>query len=279
MAINFPVAYSKLLDRAFKLKSLTEPGFKGEYQLVGGTTKTFKIYAPVTVELEDYSSRKSAKNSATFGYQYRDAENTEQTVTASQDKYFALNIDKGDAKFSVDGSLDARTVMKAQIEEQVVPMIDKYNLSVLAGAGTALIKATTTANAYETFNELMIKQTNDLVPAKGRVAFVSATEFGKLKLDPKFTVPSELTAHSRRTGNYGMIDGCLIIQVPDSYLPSKVQMILTHEKAAAAPKILADYNQGPFKESASGYYVNGRVIHEAFIFKNKEKAVQVLKAS
>ena len=100
-----------------------------------------------------------------------------------------------------------------------------------------------------------------------------------MRLDPKFTVDSELTAQSRRSGNYGRIDGVLIIEVPDSYLPAKTDLILTHEMAAAAPKFLEDYKQGEFKESGSGYYVNGRVVHDAFVFDKKKSAVFALKST
>ena len=62
-------------------------------------------------------------------------------------------------------------------------------------------------------------------------------------------------------------------------MPAKTDLILTHESAAAAPKILADYNQGPFKEKASGYYVNGRVVHEAFVFDKKKSGIFVLKSA
>lgn len=280
MAINLPSAYSKVLDTAFALESLTAPAFKGKYKVVSGTTKSFQIFAPKTQALRNYAERKSANGAAgTFGYVYKDAENNAQTVTATQDQYFAMSIDKADALFARDGSLDAREVMKEEIRQEVIPTIDKYNIGVLANAATATTKTTTNADAYETFSSLMVKQTNAKVPHKGRVAFVSATEYAKLKMDDKFTIPSELSANSRRTGNYGMIDGCLIIEVPDDYLPSKVSLVLTHESAAAAPKHLADYSQGAFRELASGYYVNGRVVFDAFVFNQKKSGIFSLKAA
>lgn len=278
MAVNLPSAYSKVLDKSFALQSLTAPAFKGKYKVIGGTTKSFQIFGVKTQALRDYTSRKSA-NTVNFGYDYKDAENDVQTVTATKDMYFAMNIDKADAHFSADGSLDARTIMKEEIDQEIVPTIDQHNLSVLANAATATVKATTSADAYETFSSLMTKQTNARVPRVGRVAFFAATEFAKIKLDPKFSVPSELTAHSRRTGNYGMIDGCLIIEVPDDYLPAKFSCVLTHESAAAAPKHLADYNQGPFKETASGFYVNGRVVFDAFVFEKKKSGIFALKSA
>lgn len=278
MAVNLPSAYSKVLDAAFKLESLTAPAFKGKYKVIGGTTKSFQIFSVKTQALRDYSTRKSA-NGANFGYEYKDAENEVQTVTASKDMYFAMSIDKADAHFAADGSLDAREVMKEEISQEIVPTIDKHNLSVLANAATAVVKATTNADAYETFSSLMTKQTNAKVPRVGRIAFFGATEFAKIKLDPKFAIPSELSAHSRRTGNYGMIDGCLVIEVPDDYLPTKFTCILTHESIGAAPKHLADYNQGPFKETASGFYVNGRVVFDAFVFNQRKSGLFALKSA
>ena len=64
--------------------------------------------------MRDYSTRKSA-NSANFGYEYKGTENEVQTVTASKDMCFAMIIDKADAHFAADGSLDAREVMKEEI--------------------------------------------------------------------------------------------------------------------------------------------------------------------
>ena len=69
-----------------------------------------------------------------------------------------------------------------------------------------------------------------------------------------------------------MFENFLIIKVSDSYLPEKVDLILTHEMAAA-PKFLEDYKQGESKESGSGYYVNGRVVHDTFVFDKKKSAV------
>lgn len=285
MAINHPQAYSKILDKGFTLKALTAPAFKGKYKVVGGTTKTFKIFATEAQELYDYSASKrptgaSGQGAGAFGYKYKAVQNTEQVITATQDRAFSGSIDKEDAMFSRDGSLDASEFMRTQMEEVIYPTLDKYNIKALYDAVPAaqrVSEATTEENAYKVFTGLMTAQTNAKVPASGRVAFASATFYAKIKLDPTFTPASELTAKSRRDGNYGTIDKCLIIEVPDSYMPAaNVQLVLTHESAAAAPKHLADYNQGEFKESASGYYVNGRLVHDAFVFDKKKDAVKVL---
>lgn len=283
MAINLPQAYSKILDKGFTLKSVTAPGFKGKYEVVGGTTNVFKVYSATSQAMRDYTTQKnpaSAGGVGTWGFAYAAPNNVEQTITATQDKYFAIPIDKADAQFSKDGSLDASEWMRVQMEEQIIPMIDKYNIAKLAAAGTVTgtTVASTTTTAYSRFTALMVAQTNALVPATGRVLFASASWYALLKQDPMFTPASELTAESRRDGNYGRIDGVLVIEVPDGYMPDvKTDAILTHESAAAAPKYLADYNQGAFKEAASGYFVNGRVVHEAFVFGKKASAVRVLK--
>ena len=60
MAINLPQAYSKILDKGYTLKSLTAPAFKGKYEVVGGTTKSFKVYSTDAASLYDYSTNKNA---------------------------------------------------------------------------------------------------------------------------------------------------------------------------------------------------------------------------
>lgn len=283
--INLPQAYSTILDKGFVLKSLTAPAFKGKYKVVGGTTKTFKIYSTDAQAMRDYTSRKSPSGAGgvgTFGYEYQSVQNSEQVVTATEDRYFAGTIDKSDAKFSRDGSLDTSEFMRVQMEEEIYPMLDKFNIAALAtaGAANATVLASTDSTAYKNFSTLMTAQTNALVPASGRVVFASASWYSKIKQDPKFTPDSELTATSRRNGNYGTIDKALVIEVPDAWMPDdKTDAILTHESAAAAPKHLADYNQGEFKESASGFFVNGRVVHDAFVFDKKVDAIQVLRSA
>lgn len=280
MAVNLPDAYSKILDRAWTLKSLTGPGFKGKFSVVGGTTNTFKIYSITTQALRDYTGQKdpaSAGGVGSWGYQYQAAANNAQTVTATQDKYFAIPIDLANAKFSKDGSLDASEWMKGEINEQVIPTIDKWNLSVLntAATVTGTPTALSTSNAFSRFKLLTTAATNALVPHTGRVVFAKATAYSMLTQDPNFSPASDVTTQSRRSGNYGrMADGTLVIEVPDSYISdAKTDMILTHEQAAAAPLFLSDYNQGKFKEAASGYYVNGRVVYDAFVFNKKAGGV------
>ena len=278
MAVNLPQAYSTILDEGFSLKSLVAPAFKGKYKIVGGTTKTFKIYSTDPAQTYDYSARKSAGGSE-FGYKYTDASNTEQIVTASQDKAYSAHIDKADAVFSRDGSLDTKGVMRVTLEEVIYPEMDKYAIDALAKAGTVTTKTVTKADIYEVFLDLTTKQTNAKVPATGRVAFVGASAFTMLKLDERFTPSSELTAKSRRSGDYGMVDGVLVISVPDGYMPAKTTIILTHESAAALPKYLTEHKQGEYADKASGYYVAGRYVFEAFVFNKKKSAVQVLKSA
>lgn len=284
MAINLPQAYSKILDKGYTLKSLTAPAFKGKYEVVGGTTKSFKVYSTDAASLYDYSTSKNASGQGvgSFGYKYSAAGNKEQVITASQDKAFSQQIDKADAKFSRDGSLDTKEVMRATLEESIYPTMDKYNIDALAKAAeTTAVKTLTItkANAYETFMTMTTAQTNAKVPHKGRVAFVAASAYSLLKQDDNFTPASEMTAKSRRDGNYGEIDGCMIIEVPDDYMPTKTTIVLTHEDAAAAPKYLSEYKQGEFGPEASGYYVAGRVVYEAFVFNKKKGAIQVLKTA
>lgn len=285
-APNLPSAYSKILDKGYTLNSLTAPAFKGKYEVVGGTTKTFKVYSVTAQPLRDYTDRAHVGNTnattgkgvGSFGYQYLDAENKEQVVTASQDKYFAISIDKADAKFSADGSLDASEQMRAQLNEVIYPTLDTYYLSKLAAAATdEAVTSLTKTNAYEQFLNLTAKQTDQKVPHDGRVAFATPSMFALLKQDSSFILNSEMNTKSRRSGNYGMIDGVTVIEVPTSYLPDKTHMILTHEDAAAAIKYLYDYKQGEFQESSSGFYVNGRIVYEAFVFDKKKGAVHVLK--
>jgi len=280
MAITLPSAYSKILDKGFTLKSLTAPAFKGEYEVVGGTTNVFKIYSTTSQAMRDYTSLKNPATAKgvgdTWGFTYQQMANNEQVVTATQDKFFAIPIDLADAKFAKDGSLDTKEVMRVQMEEQIIPMIDKYNIAALGTAATVVgtPAAITDTTAYKRLKEAMTAQTNALVPHSGRVVLARASYYSLLTQDKGFTPDSELTAESRRSGRYGRTaDGALVIEVPDSYMPAKIEAIVTHERAAAAPKYLADYNQGKFQEAASGYFVNGRVIHEAFVFSKKASAV------
>jgi hypothetical protein len=74
-------------------------------------------------------------------------------------------------------------------------------------------------------------------------------------------------------GQVGKIDNVRIIMVPSSYLPNGASFIICHPSATVSPKKLEDYKIHDNPPGINGWLVEGRLIYDAFVLNNKNKAL------
>ena len=74
-------------------------------------------------------------------------------------------------------------------------------------------------------------------------------------------------------GVIGEVDGCSIIKVPATRLPSGCSFILAHPSAATAPKQLEDYKIHDNPPGISGWLVEGRILYDCFVLNSKSDGV------
>lgn len=266
MAINYAEKYSAKIDERFKQSALSTAAVNNEYDFVG--VKTVKVYSIETVEMGDYT-REGANRYGTPA----ELQDTVQELTMTQDRAFTFTIDKGNNEDQM-GVKNAGKALQRQIDERVVPEIDKYRFSVMAAkAKNSATAALTKENVYEAFLNGNAALDDELAPATNRVAYVTPEMYKLLKLDSAFIHASDIAQNMLIKGQVGEVDGVRIVKVPTSYLPANVAFIITNQIATVAPVKLAEYKVHDNPPGINGYLVEGRVYYDAFVLNNKAGAI------
>jgi len=280
--IHLATKYSSKVAERFKLQSLATGFTNRDYDWTG--VKTLKVYSIPTVALSDYGKHSAVLAAASAGSNVgtsrygalTDLGDSVQELQVSQDKSFTFIIDKGDKMDSMNVR-DAGKALRREIDEVIVPTEDKYIFSKMGSAAASNSNigtgALSTSNAYEKFLAGQTALDNNLVPAGGRVAAVNATTLALLKQDDAFVKASEIGQKMLINGQVGEIDGVKIVKVPDNYLPSGCQFIITHPSVTVKAEKLADYKIHTNPPFISGNLVEGRVYYDAFVLDAKKDGV------
>ena len=268
MAVTLAKKYSKEIEQVYTLGSLTKAAFGMKYDFIG--VKTAAVYTLTSQALADYT-RTGANR---FGSP-AELQDTVNEYAISKDRAFSITVDKGNY---IQQNMVKTTgaVIKMQMNEQLFPEMDTYNMTVLAAAALAesqvATAAITASNAYEKFLDAMVVQDNAKVPRTGRIAFVSPSFYKFIKLDASFIKASDLAMKTLINGQVGEIDGCKIVMLPSSYLPANTAFIVTHPSSGVAPMQLEDINTHEDPPGISGALIEGRFIYDAFVVVPKRKA-------
>jgi len=266
---NLASKYAKQVDERFNRESQAMLALNDDHDFVG--VKTVNIYSLPTVAMVDYTRSGSNRYGTPD-----DLTRNVQTMTLQRDRAFTFIIDKGD-KLQSQMVSDAGKALNRQLKEVWAPEFDAYVFRKLAAAATERgnysTEPVTKDNAYELFLNAMEKLGNRNVPEKGRVAFCSYKYTNLLKLDPAFVKTGDSSQDMLAKGVIGEVDGCKIVRVPSSKLPSGCAFLITHKCAATAPKQLEEYKTHNNPPGISGWLVEGRVIYDCFVLKEKADAI------
>ena len=121
MAINLATKYSDKIAEKFTRASFLQGNTSNDFQFEG--VKSVSIYTPITVDLKNYD-RESTMNR--FGTPV-EMQDEVQTLTLTQDKGFAITIDRGNNNDQMMVK-NAGRMLNLQIAEKVVPYMDAYAL-------------------------------------------------------------------------------------------------------------------------------------------------------
>lgn len=269
MAVNLASKYSTKVDERFKLKSLTEAGINREYDWAG--VNAINVYSIPTVAMNDYSRSGLARYGTAAELQ-----DTVQTMTITKDRSFTFTIDRGN-KIEQQGVKEAGKALARQVDEVIVPEIDVYRLTTMAtaavAAGGTATAAVTSANAYSVFLDAGEYMSDYKVPLTGRIAFITPAFHSFIKLDPSFNRASDINQKMLVTGQVGEVDGVKLIVAPSSYFPANTSFIMAHPSATVAASKLEDYKTHDNPPGINGWLVEGRVIYDAFVLTNKNRAL------
>lgn len=272
MAINLAKkADPKVLER-FKQGSVTEGIFSNRYNWTG--VATVQVYSVDTVALGNYN--KALTSGSRFGA-LTELGDTMQEMTVSQDKAFNISIDKGNntAQLMIKS---AASVLRRETDEVIIPYVDKYNIGVFnTGAGLLYLPTAsiTKANIIETIMTANAKMSNMNVPKSDRVCYIGETLAIQAKIATEVIAVEKVGAKPLVNGVLGTIDGLQIRVVPDSYMPTGAAFIIVRKGAAAAPKKIETYRILEEHPDVDGAVVQGRLLHDCFVFDTNADAVLV----
>ena len=165
--------------------------------------------------------------------------------------------------------------MERQIREVVIPEVDTYTYGVMCtGAGT-IPKAIelTPDNIYEEITKANIVLDNAGVPETERVLIVTPEIYLLMKHCKDITMETDIGNDLRIKGVISNIDGLHVCKIPADRLPSDFGFMIAHKIATAAPLKLEAYKMHQDPPGYSGDLVEGRICYDAFVLKNKAKAI------
>lgn len=268
MAVNLATKYASQLDQIWTHASYTDNWINKKYDFDG--VKSVNVYTATTVTPTDYDRTSTGDR---FGGN-NELQDVVTSYQISYDKSFKLAIDRGNYEQGMRAK-KAGEVMRAEMNEQIIPMIDKNRLATAAAGATAVSQTVTaTADAYEDTLDLGVFLDEAKAPLEGRVLFVTPAFYKGIKL--AITKEVEATGYNDKLlgkGFVGTLDGVPVVKVPTSYFPTGVLAILVHRDALLGVRQITETRIKTDSEFVSGSILLGRFIFDSFILHGKELGV------
>lgn len=272
MAINYASKYSQKIDERFTREALSSAGVNNDYDFVG--VKTVNVYSIPTAAMNNYSRTGTSRYGTPS-----EMENSVQELTVTQDRSFTFAIDRGNYNDTQMANA-AGLALQRQIQEVIIPEIDKYRFAKMAeSVTTPAVGAVTAKNAHSLFLDATTALIDSNVPIAGCTAFVSTSFFRNIKQDASFVKNGDASQEMLVRGQVGVIDGVPIVVVPKSYLPENVEFIIVNKAAVTAPIKLSEYKIHDNPPGINGWLVEGRVNYDAFVLDSKKDGIYVHKSA
>jgi len=268
MAINLHDKYAKQIQEKFVKESIIKGLLSNDYDWSG--VKTVKVSTLETVPMVDYT--RSGVNRYGTPEEMQD---TVQELTLTQDKSFAMTIDKGNNE-DQNGIKAAGRALSLQIKEQMTPLVDKYVLSVLAnGAGTTITSAAPTkSNVCERIDAGVTALDDAEVPENDRTLLVSNKTYAALKGAGMFDVNADKVSGKAFTkGQVGTYSNMRVVKVPSGRLPEGMNFMIVYKGAGTNPIKLNDTKVHQDPPGISGNLLEGRVYFDCFVFETKKMGI------
>lgn len=268
MTVNLADKYSAQLDQIWTHGSYTDNWINKKYDFDG--VRTVKVYTVTSVDPSDYDRTSTGDR---FGGA-NELQDTVATYQLSNDKSFKIAIDRGNFEQGMRAK-KAGEVMKIEMNEKVIPMIDKNRLATAAaGAVAASQTVTETTDAYEDTLDLNVFLDECKAPLEGRVLFVTPAFYKGIKLAIEKQIDaSEYNDKLLGKGFVGTLDGVPVVKVPTSYFPANTKAILVHRDALLGARQITETRIKTDSEFVSGSLLLGRFIFDSFILEGKKLGV------
>jgi len=269
--LNLAVKYPNQLAQQFTKESVVKGRLSKAFDWAGA--KTVRAMTAITVPMNDY-------NRTLGGNRYgnpTELQDVVQEMPLTQDKSFALTIDKGNNEDQYNLK-EAGRILKLQLAERQVPEYDKYVLDVIAHKGGTIVGNSTAlskTNIAERITAGIAALDDAEVPDNNRTLYINPTFFALLRLSPEFLASDELAEKSVGKGLMGQFSGADVVKVPSGRMPANVNFMIVHREAAIAPEKIVESNIYPNPPGISGNLLEGRHYYDAFVIGARAGGVYV----
>ena len=273
MAITPTDIFAAVIDQPFEDDSYTKEleGNNKEIKFEKGS-KTVKVR---TVATANTVTNHDATD--TFAEQIAGIANVDATLatyTLDQAKDIKQFLDTTVAATN-NSITEGGKVLSAIVTEQLVPLIDAYRLSVLAGvAATTNQEVTATADGYEDVLTARAYLINARL-FKNAIIYVGTETADSIRLSGHLDPFTPGLEKSLRSGDIGMLAGLKVKEVPADILPANTGAILVNPAVVSAPRFLDDSKIGE-SAAAFGQIILGLYMYTCVVSTPKNKGVATI---
>lgn len=271
MAINLTTKYLAYTDEVFTTESKKSLLTNQDFSWTGA--HTVNIYSVTTAAMNDYDRPGKGANISRYG-PIQDLDATTQELTLTKDRSFTFAIDTLDKDETVM-QLEGASALARQQREVVIPEVDTYTLGVMctkAGHKPGAV-ALTAENIYVQIITANTAIDDAEVPDTDRILVVTPQILLLMKQNKDITLNSDIGQDVRKRGVVAELDGLYVMKVPAARLPKAFGFMIAHPCATVAPTKLEDYFVHKNPPFINGDLVEGRIVYDAFVLKNKAKAI------
>ena len=309
---NYAVKFSPKVQESFKKHAYTNAAVNHNFDFIG--VQSVKLYSVDTARMQNYAMTGSIFGSSNSRYgTVEELATSIQEMKMQMDRSFTFAIDKRENMDTLD-VLNPGKALQRQIEQVVVPEVDKYRIAKIMNELWGLhsdmnhqIKRQTTkvdnTNAYDRFLDAKVAMLNKGIPMAGTFAYITPAFYKAIRTDNNFIKASDIAQDMLIKGQVGMIDGIPLVLIPDSYFPKHGAVsgdIFTHlshmstvfngsnihsgdipsfmlinSEAVVAAEKLADYKVHDNPPGINGYLIEGRLYYDCFVLKKKEDMIHI----
>lgn len=271
-SINLATKYSSKLDQLFTAGSYTDRYINKKYDFTGA--KTVEIYTVTTVDPTNYDRTNTGDR---FGGN-NELEDVITAYTISNDKSFKITIDDGNYEQQALAK-KAGEVMRAEMEEKVIPMIDANRLlkAAIGAAAVSQYYSPTSNKPYEDVLKMSAALDESKAPQSGRVLWVTPAFYNLIK--GEITTQVLASGYNDKLvgrGFVGELDGTPVVKVPSSYFPTNTSAIMVHRDALLGVDQIKTTRIITDSELVDGKVLVGRFIYDSFILNGKKHAVAAI---
>lgn len=272
MATELVTKFAPYVDEIFTTESKLSLLTNHDFDWTGA--HTVKIYKISTGSMNDYGRTGASEGNWSRYGKIESLEATTEAFTLKKDRSFTFAIDTLDTDETAQ-QLAAASALARQQREIVIPEVDSHVYSVMcSNAGIKPGAVTLTKdNIYQEIIKANTALDNAEVPETGRQIVVTPDIYLLMKQCKDIVMETDIGNDLRIKGVVSNLDGANVIKVPAVRLPAGFGFMIAHSCATVAPTKLASYNTHINPPGINGQLVEGRIVYDAFVLKNKAKAI------